>query len=80
MTSSNACRGGDGGQGGFGGPGGGGSGGASVGIAYTGTQPTVTGGTITVAQTPAPAGKGGANVNTGSKDGSAGITQKVQKF
>ncbi len=79
-SSSNACRGGDGGQGGFGGPGGGGSGGPSVAIAYTGTQPTVTGGTMTEAQTAAPGGSGGTDVGTGSNAGKDGLLKDMQGF
>lgn len=72
-----ACRGGDGGFGGNGGPGGGGAGGHSLGIAYKGTEPTRTGGDMTIGD----AGKGGAGASgDAAGEGEDGKSAEVLAF
>jgi hypothetical protein len=66
------CNGGDGGDGGPGGPGGGGQGGHSLGVAYTGTRPTMTN-TKATPGVAGPAGKGGADTGP-TYDGVAGVS------
>jgi hypothetical protein len=80
FPSGGACAGGQGGDGGRGGAGGGGRGGPSVGIAYTGDEPTQvgTGNMITFAATAAPGGAGGSNDPTGL--GAEGITEATHAF
>jgi len=71
-----ACGGGTGGSGGNGGGGGGGAGGVSAGVVWTGTAPTVSGGT----QTPGTAGAAGTNGDgtTTAKAGTAGGVVQFQ--
>ncbi len=71
-----SCSGGAGGSGGNGGAGGGGTGGLSAGVVWTGTAPTVNGGT----QTPATAGAAGQNGDgtTTAKAGTAGGVVQFQ--
>lgn len=70
-----SCRAGDGGTGGDGGPGGGGQGGHAVGIAFTGTAPTLDGATVQTGD----AGIGG--VGTGAMgNGADGVKAEMQQF
>lgn len=73
-----ACPGGKGGTGGSGGPGGGGAGGHSLGIAYTGPEPSQTNVTFTggLAGGGGPGGGGGAFMNAGV-DGLAAVAQAL---
>ncbi len=75
-----ACNGGKGGNGGRGGAGGGGRGGPSVGIAYTGTIPTLvgSGNMITVAAAAAPGGAGGSGDAAGL--GASGLLETTYEF
>jgi hypothetical protein len=73
-TARNACSGGKGGDGGNGGPGGGGSGGDSLGVAYVGTMPLVTGGMMTLG-TAGAGGKDGNAQTTGLGAGAVGRSQ-----
>ena len=75
-TARNACSGGKGGDGGNGGPGGGGAGGDSLGVAYVGMMPVITGtgGMITVG-TPGAAGTDGNAQTTGPGAGAVGRSQ-----
>ncbi len=70
------CSGGGGGNGSQGGPGGGGAGGVSAGVVWTGTAPTISGGT----QTPGAAGAAGQNGDgtTTAKAGTAGGVVQFQ--
>ncbi len=79
-SGGGACAGGPGGNGGRGGAGGGGRGGPSVGIAYTGTMPTLvgTGNMITVAAAAAPGGAGGSGDPAGL--GAAGLLEATYEF
>jgi hypothetical protein len=69
------CDGGKGGKGGAGGPGGGGLGGHSIGIAYRGTAPEITGATVTTGE----AGPGGAGADVQHR-GAAGTKADAQQF
>jgi hypothetical protein len=73
-----ACSGANGGPGGNGGSGGGGRGGHSLGIAFTGTEPTQDE-SMVVPGTEGGGGPGGAN-NTPAGDGDAGIAAATQSF
>ena len=66
--SSAACSGGNGGKGGDGGPGGGGAGGHSIGVAYVGTKPNRSGGSITLG-TPGVGGAPGSGTDGRGVDG-----------
>jgi hypothetical protein len=70
------CNGGAGGVGGPGGPGGGGAGGLSAGVVWTGTMPTISGGT----QTPGAPGVAGMNgdASVTAKAGMAGAVVQFQ--
>ena len=75
MTTKKGCDGGMGASGGQGGPGGGGSGGHSLGIAYAGTAPSVTGVEITKASG-GMGGPGGDDTST-MDDGASGASQDI---
>lgn len=74
--STGACGGGTGGAGGNGAPAGGGAGGLSAGVVWTGTTPTITGGSQTFG-TPGSAGKNGDGSTT-ALDGTAGGVVQFQ--
>ena len=67
-----SCAGGGGGQGGPGGPGGGGAGGLSAGVVWTGTVPTITGGTQTFG-TAGTAGQNGDGTTTATPGTAAAV-------
>jgi hypothetical protein len=75
---SSGCDGGKGGKGGDGGPGGGGRGGHSIGIAYTGTAPTID--TKQITTSAAGTGGPGGNSNLKSNSGSDGVATTMQSF
>lgn len=77
-ASFDACPGGAGGLGGGGGPGGGGAGGHSVGIAWMGIEPTVSGGSVELASSPADGGLGGNG--DPALTGDAGIVAPTLEF
>lgn len=70
-----ACSGGDGGFGGFGGAGGGGRGGHSIGVAYTGPAPVLTGATMSIGSS----GPGGAS-STAKGSGAGGVASDTIAF
>jgi hypothetical protein len=72
--SAGACMGGMGGSGGNGGPGGGGAGGISAGVLWTGSAPTVTGGSQTFG-TAGAAGQNGDGSTTAVDGTSGGVVQ-----
>jgi hypothetical protein len=69
-----------GGKGGRGGPGGGGLGGHSIGIAFLGTAPVQTGGSIGVPGTPGAGGPGAGADPTPEAMGAKGIACKTINF
>jgi hypothetical protein len=75
----NACTGGAGGNGGNGGPGGGGRGGHSIGLAFTGAEPVIDAGAITVAAAEAQGGPGGLGGSPATQ-GAAGLLAPTQAF
>ncbi|MBK7584371.1 MAG: hypothetical protein IPI67_29720 [Myxococcales bacterium] len=68
-----ACSGGGGGKGGTAGHGGGGAGGPSIGIAFKGSKPTRTGGSIKIAPTAAGGGADGGGQTVGTGVGAPGV-------
>ena len=72
--STGACGGGTGGSGGNGGPGGGGAGGVSAGVLWTGTAPTVTGGSQAFG-VQGSAGKNGDGSTTATAGTAGGVVQ-----
>jgi hypothetical protein len=72
------CAGGPGGKGGDGGKGGGGTGGHAIGIAATGTAPSMTG--VTFTKGTAGGGGKGDNANGNTGDGASGVVADVQVF
>ena len=72
--AGDACSGGAGGSGSGGGPGGGGAGGISAGVVWTGTAPTVTGGSQTLG-TAGAAGQNGDGTTTAKAGTAGGVVQ-----
>jgi len=77
---SGACSGGTGGNGGKGGNAGGGAGGPSIGVAYAGTKPVRTGGSIKIASAASQGGADGAGLSTGTGAGTPGVLAQEQSF
>ena len=75
-----ACAGGNGADGGNGGHGGGGAGGPSIGMAYQGAKPSVTGGSVAIASTASAGGADGLGATTGAGAGVAGVLEKEHAF
>jgi hypothetical protein len=78
--SKASCPGGVGGEGGSGGPGGGGAGGPSIGIAYVGTAPVQSGGSVVLGAQPGPGGADGLGATTGAGAGAAGLVADQKAF
>lgn len=75
-----ACAGGAGAKGGAGGHGGGGAGGPSIGIAFNGSKPTLSGGGIQVSSVAAQGGADGTGQTAGAGAGGAGLLAKEHEF